>query len=232
MTTKLPPLIMFFGPPTSGKGTQSQIFLEQHPEYSKIDFGYELRTFIKEYSNDNNNTEKQKFALKLNSILSQRQPIEAEDLMIVLKERLVQAIEKGEKLVLDGAGRTILEAQLESELFTKYKIKPCIFNLFLAKDYILNRARNRWFIPNNPNPFISFETAKKACQPAEEPYQRQDDLDDSKILAGYDNLYGNFANILLIYQLDSEATIFTIDASQSIPKVTADINLCLAKYYI
>jgi adenylate kinase family enzyme len=227
MSTELPQLILFFGPPTSGKGTQSKIFLDQHPEYTKLDFGHELRTFIKNYLNHPDEPQKAQFAAKLEAVLSQRQPLDAGDLMVVLKERIVQAIENGERLVLDGAGRTLKEAELEAELFTKYNLRPCILNLYLSKEHILQRARNRWFIPDNPNPFISYEAAKQACQPNEEPYQRQDDLDETKIMAGYDNLYGDFANILLVYQLDSNANIFTIDARQSIEDVAKDVNKCL-----
>lgn len=218
---------MFFGPPTSGKGTQSKIFLDNHPEYTKLDFGHELRTFVKNYLDNSDESEKAQFAAKLNETLSQRKPVDAEDLMVVLKERIVQAIEKGEKLVLDGAGRTIKEAELEAELFTNYQIKPVIFNLFLSKEYILKRARNRWFVPDNPNPFISFEAAQAECSPGQEPYQREDDLNEEKILSGYDNLYGDFAKILLVYQLDSNAQIFTIDAHETIEQVAQDIERCL-----
>jgi adenylate kinase family enzyme len=225
--SNLPPLIMFFGPPTSGKGTQSKIFLDKHPEYTKLDFGHELRSFVKNYLDNPNEPEKSQFAEKLNSLLSQRQPVDAEDLMVVLKERITKAIENGEKLVLDGAGRTIKEAELEADLFTKYQIEPVIFNLFLSKEFILKRAQNRWFVPDNPNPFISYEAAKAECPPDKEPYQREDDLNEDKILAGYDNLYGEFAQILLVYQLDSKAKIFTIDARKPIDQVTWDIEKCL-----
>jgi len=50
-------------------------------------------------------------------------------------------------------------------------------------------------------------------------------------LAGYDNLYGNFANILLVLQLRTKANIFTLDARKSIPEVTADIEDCLRVFY-
>ena len=231
MSSNLPSLVMFFGPPTAGKGTQSQIFLSNHPEYSKLDFGYELRTFVKTYLNNSEHPQKAEFAEKLNQRLSQRQPVDAEDLMVVLQERIVKALSHGEKLVLDGAGRTIREVELESELFNQFQIQPCIFNLFLPKEYILARAKNRWFVPNNPNPFKSFEEAKQACAPGEQPYQREDDLDEAKVLAGYDNLYGNFANILLVLQLRTKANIFTLDARKSIPEVTGDIEECLRVFY-
>lgn len=227
-----PALIMFFGPPTAGKGTQSKIFLEKHPEYSRIDFGYELRSFVKNYAENSSQPERQQLAMRLNACLRQRRSVDAPDLMLVLKDKMVPAFEKAEKLVLDGAGRSAQEAELQVELFNKYRIRPCIFNLFLTKDHILERARNRWFVPDNPSPFSSFEAAQKACLGNQQPFQRQDDLDEAKVLAGYDNLYGNFPNILLIYQLGARAQIFTIDASQSIAKVTEDIELCLRTFYV
>ncbi len=231
MSVNLPSIVMFFGPPTSGKGTQSKIFLDNHPEYTKLDFGHELRTFVKNYLNNSKDPQKSTFAEKLNALLSQRKPVDAEDLMVVLKERIVKAIEGNEKLVLDGAGRTIKEAELEAELFTKYKIEPLIFNLFMSKDHILKRAINRWFLPDNLNPFASFEEAKLAATQDQEPFQREDDLNEEKILAGYDNLYANFAKILFIYQLDSGAQIFTIDARQSIEQVSKDIERCIQTFY-
>jgi len=230
-SSNLPPLIMFFGPPTSGKGTQSKIFLDNHPEYSKLDFGFELRSFVQKYLGHPTEKDKAEFASKLNQRLSQREPVDAEDLMVILKEKIVQTLENGGKLVLDGAGRTLKEAELEAELFNEYNIVPCIFNLFLPKEYILERAKNRWFVPQNPNPFPSFEAALRECLPGQQPYQREDDLDEVKIMAGYENLYGNFANILLVLQLKTKANIFTIDARKSIQDVTADINQVLKVFY-
>ncbi len=230
--SSFPKIIILYGPPAAGKGTQTKFLKEYLPEYEHLDFGTELREFVKitlsKGSSDLNYA-------KAKSIENEMQtgPVNFEDLKYVVENKIIDAVRKGKGLIIEGPGRQITEAYWLSSFLAKNNLSVTIFHLHLSLEDILNRVKTRFYAPNNTEPFSSYESALEKCELGQTPFQRPEDMDAEKTVARYRNLYKKcFAKILFIYQLEAMAHIFAIDASESVQEVRQSIKNCLDKFYL
>jgi adenylate kinase family enzyme len=226
-----PKVIILYGPPAAGKGTQTEFLKEHLPNYFHIDFGTEIRNFIKIHKESDKKDDNYKLAQKM-ELLMQTGPVEFEDLKFVVEKKIIEAVKQGKGLIIEGPGRQITEAHWLSKFLHENGLSVAIFHLHLNLEDIVARVKTRFYAPNNNHPFSSYEDALKACKAGEIPYQRKEDVDVEKTISRYRNLYKkSFAKILFIYQLEAKAEIFAIDASESIEMVRNSIFNILKKFY-
>lgn len=239
----LPPVIILYGPPGSGKGTQAQYLKELLPSYAHLDFGTELRTFVETHLPQQAETDTQEMGEDQEITKAQRaqriqlkmlaaQPVLPEDLQYVVESVVTENISQGKGLIMEGPGRMEEEAEWLAGFFAQQGIHSCIIHLHLTLEDIIPRLTTRFYIPGNSHPFVSYEEALRACTKGELPYRRQDDIDVNKIIDRYHNLYKEkFAGILFIYQLKAGTDVLIFDAAKSIPEVAKNIETSLHRFY-
>jgi adenylate kinase family enzyme len=228
----LPSVIILYGPPLAGKGTQADFLEKLLKDYVHLDFGTELRNYVKEGLNQTKNKDMFDRAARLDQKMNAGEGVDTADLRFVVEEKVVNTLKSGKKLLVEGPGRKVEEAKWLANFFQSQKIDVIIFHLHLNLDEAIKRSTTRWYIPNQVLPFMSHEDAITASVDGEKPYQRNEDLDPAINTRRYSDIYLNvFAKVLEIYLLESTSKVFIIDAAESIDKVSNVILHYLEKYY-
>ena len=229
--SNLPQIIILYGPPASGKGTQSHILKEKLKDYYHLDFGSELRQFVKDHIgefhlenqtiNPDSSKENLEVAKRIKDRMSKSLPVETPDLRFVIESAINECVEKGQGMIIEGPGRLVEEAKWLSGFLGEKEVKTVIFHLYISLDEVLQRSKGRYYLPSTKKPFKSLEEAKKEAVGGEEPYQRPEDKDVEGTRQRYRLLYSdNFAKIISIYQLQAKSLVFTVDARETVEEVS------------
>ena len=292
---KMPQVIILYGPPASGKGTQADFLKKILPDYFHLDFGTALRSFVAEnlgnyfdpivnaqiakdiqnpalqqildkanvqkikkseqkmgsfYGNAENEiknltnqnkqnqnehnletlTQKER-AYRIWQSLANFEAVNFADLQFVIATKLSQIVKNNQKVILEGPGRSSLEAEWLSGLFADLKLEIAIFHLYISPSETVKRSATRFYVKGVEKPFISYQSAKENAN-GTEPYRRPEDEDSDGIMNRYNRLYADiFAQIISIYQLQSGAKVLTVDAHQSVDKVSKILQDYLQKWY-
>ncbi len=222
---KLPDVIIVYGPPLAGKGTQGAFLRKLLPEYFHLDFGTQLRAYVATHLESKNPDDKER-ATRLKEEMGKGNAVPTPDLRYVVEDSITQALEGGKKLLIEGPGRLPEEAEWLSLYMHEKKLKVTIFHLHINLEETLRRAQRRWYCPESDIPFIGYDAAKKHCG-KNKPYQREEDTDPGINMRRYDNLYNNqYAAIIQAFQLNALADVCTIDGK----KPTRDISYVLYRY--
>jgi adenylate kinase family enzyme len=239
---KLPQIIILYGPPNAGKGTQSKFLKTIFPDRYHLDFGSELRSFVTRHIGDmqldqetispESNDQDLAVARRVKKDMMKSNPVESSDLKYIMESAIIHCESIGQSMIVEGPGRLVAEAQWLSEFMSHKKVSVCIFHLHLGIDEVLDRASKRYYVPNISYPFISFEEAQKHCPSGIEPYRRAEDQDIEGTKKRYTKMYAeNFALITSIYQLGAKACVFTLDGRKPIIEVSQDISKYLKVFY-
>lgn len=240
--TNLPKVIILYGPAASGKGTQAHILKEKLKTYYHLDFGTELRQFVKDHIgefhenteviNPNSSAENIEVAKRIRDLMSVSSPVETRDLRYVMETTITSCVERGQGMIIEGPGRLVEEAEWLAGFLAEKNVETAIYHLYLSIDEVVRRSQSRYYIPSTKKAFKSFEDAKLAVVNGEEPYQRPDDIDPEGARKRYFVLYAdNFAKITSIYQLKAKSALFTIDAAADIDTISNEILEYLRIFY-
>jgi adenylate kinase family enzyme len=241
-TQSLPQIIILYGPPNAGKGTQSAFLKKIFPERYHLDFGSELRAFVAKHVGDmkseteelNPNSSEQNIqvARRIKEDMGNSNPAQSEDLKYVIESAIVDCIERGQGMIVEGPGRLVEEAQWLSGFMNSKKVSVCIFHLHVDLEEVLQRASKRFYVPGLTQPFVSYEAALENCQPNQQPYRRVEDEDVEGTKKRYQKMYAeNFALITSIYQLGAKAQVFTLDGRKPVSEVSADILAYFQRFF-
>lgn len=291
---KTPKIIILYGPPAAGKGTQADFLKKNLSDYFHLDFGTTLRSFValelgnyfepkinkqiaSEIQNpeiqkilknleNKNNTDSQKInqnsnpkkspdnpknsinneiqnqtdnqidnkirAYRIWQTLTKFEAVSFEDLQFVVEDSLKKALQNGKKIILEGPGRSLLEANWLSELFASLCLEVAIFHLYISPSETVKRSSTRFYVKGIEKPFQSYKIAKENC-PNSEPYRRPEDEDSDGIMNRYNKLYADiFAQIISVYQLKAKAIVLTVDAHKEVETVSQTIESYLIKWYL
>ena len=232
ITTNLPSVIVLYGPPLAGKGTQADFLEKKLNDYIHLDFGTELRNYVKIGLAQSTDQDMKDRATRLDQMMTAGIGVETADLRFVVEEKVTSTLKSGKKLLIEGPGRKIEEAKWLAAFFSENNIEVAIFHLHLSLDEVLHRSKTRWYSPENALPFLSYETAKAGCKSGEEPYQRVEDQDPAINTRRYSDIYLNvFAKIIETYQLECLCKVLTVDAADTIDQVSQTIVKYLNTYY-
>jgi adenylate kinase len=218
-----PQLIILYGPPGSGKGTQAKI-LEQELGYTFLDFGQCFRDFAKVQYELTNPDKKR--AIRINELLISGKPILTEDFFYILKDKIEYNIRNNINFIIDKPGSLIEEAKWFNMIIKKNNIQTIFIHLELNNAEALDRITHRWYLPSNPTPFPSKEEALNKAINNEEPYQRKEDQSDTISAQRIVNMYSQHETIINEYKKNG-IMVHNINADQSIDNVKKDIQKLL-----
>jgi adenylate kinase family enzyme len=238
----LPQVIILYGPPAAGKGTQAHYLDTLLPDYYHLDFGTELRKFITTHIGDYNgddinihpdsSTDLVAIAKSLKSDMRNSLPAKTSDLRFVVEQAFIDCIARGQGMLVEGPGRLVEEAQWLAGFFNEHDTRVCIFHLHLDLQRVVERSIHRYYLPSSKQPFSSFEEAQNVAIGTEKPYQRAEDEDVIGVTKRYKLLYSDqFAHIISIYQLEAKSLVLTLDANKTVTEVSADISRYLELFF-
>ena len=213
-----PKVVMFYGPPGSGKGTQANLLKEKYG-FRFLDWGHEFRHFSNIHLNDKTDPEYWR-AKRVQEYMLEGLPILTEDLQYIIGQSIVDgALNRSDTFVMDKCGVKIGEAQWLSNLLHQNNILNILFHLPLSLEDAIERISNRYYAPNDKKPYNSYGDALAHCAEGMLPIKRKDE-DRQTTMARYDNLYRiHHLEILDTYKNTNYTHVIDIDASQNISDV-------------
>ena len=220
----LPQIIFMYGPAGSGKGTQTALLRDTYPEYDTVDIGPELKRFVATNLNSSDIALKER-ATRMNSVINVGLAVGIEDWQYVVGENIKKAIGEGKKLVLDGAIRSLPQASFLGRLVRDNDINAAVFHIHITEPEALRRIKNRWYVPDSPVIYSSYQEADRACPDDVLPIQRADDTDEEVVIKRYQAQYEYiWAPILSVFQQTNKQPIYVINGEQSVENVARDIH--------
>ena len=125
-------IIILFGPPGAGKGTQAQILVERY-NLKQLSTGDMLREAIKEGSD---------LGKKAKSIMDRGELVSDQIIMSMIREKLESAESKG--FIFDGFPRNLEQARALDEILCKLKLElDLIIEIVVKDDVLISRIENR-----------------------------------------------------------------------------------------
>ena len=129
--------MILFGPPGSGKGTQSKLLNQSCVPGPHISTGDMLRTHIEVGDSVGRNSE---------TLIKAGKLVPDELVNELVKERLAQADCRG-GVILDGYPRTLNQARVLLDLTTSYGFRPVVVHLVVDYERIVARLSGRRICP-------------------------------------------------------------------------------------
>jgi adenylate kinase family enzyme len=157
--------VVLHGPAGSGKGTVSKALVEL--QYNLIGAGEEIRQYIATNGLDD------PLAARMNERLSHGLNVDTLDLYEVVEKKINNL--NGQKILGDGLVREADQALWLVQFSQRSEIVSKFINLIAPFDVIRERLLNRYFVPGNPFPYMSYEAALIDCPANVEPTMRSDD---------------------------------------------------------
>ena len=125
-------IIILFGPPGAGKGTQAQILVERY-NLKQLSTGDMLREAIKEGSD---------LGKEAKAIMDRGELVSDEIILSMIKEKLENAESQG--FIFDGFPRNLEQARALDEILRKLKLElDLVIEIVVKDDVLISRIENR-----------------------------------------------------------------------------------------
>lgn len=189
-------LIVLFGPPGCGKGTQANI-LESKNGYIQLGMSKLLEEFVTDETDTSVNSSHLKNLNEVEHAIRIRESIKSgglvsfDDVVSIMEKSFSKNLKKGKRMTLDGFPRTPNQAIWLSGLITKEKVKTLFIHFDLPLATVLDRIEHRWFVEGSNKIYSSKEEAIKECLDGKEPFRRELDLNTDIIVKRYNEQYAD-----------------------------------------
>ena len=214
-------LIVFFGPPGSGKGTQARIL---DTEYKYVQLGMS-DMLLESVKNHQDIKSEQKMIERIEKDFDSGDLVAFEDVVYIMELNFVKNIRNDKKITLDGFPRTENQALWLSGLITKEKVRTLLIHFDLGLDIVLDRIENRFFLKSSNKIFSSYDNAKKEAINGEEPFRRNLDLDTKIIKKRYNEQYYNEKDqIIKAIESNTFVDFVSINANDDIKDISKIIK--------
>ena len=125
-------IIILFGPPGAGKGTQAQILVERY-NLKQLSTGDMLREAIKERSD---------LGKEAKAIMDRGELVSDEIILAMIKEKLENSESQG--FIFDGFPRNLEQARALDEILRKLNIElDLVIEIVVKDDVLISRIENR-----------------------------------------------------------------------------------------
>lgn len=204
-------VVLFYGPPGSGKGTQVAILADK-TGFDILDAGHTFREFVKNYPEN-------PVAKRMQHRMEQGKPIYTEDYFYILQSTIHNQLKTGKPIIFDKPGGSLLEeAEWFNNLILIGKIKTVLFHLPISLEESLRRIANRWFVEGEQ---LGYPTKQEALSrvggDTSRVFQRGDDALVETITKRYNFLYkDNFEAILNILKQNPYIKLVDVPGDLSI----------------
>lgn len=219
-------ILVLFGPPGSGKGTQAE-FLKTEYNFLHFSTGSYLRDLVQSGNYP-----------QLADVLSSGGLISDEDINTLVFEKLRTMInsccsESGEKnidkIILDGYPRSVPQAQALIDFCKEEKQDLCIIGIHLDEEVILRRLSSRLNCKacGAPVPVVESDLSQCPFCKSSEFFKRSDDTDSSIVKARIRSYKDVSVSVLEFFK---NKNIFMIDGNSDISTVKqkiADVINCV-----
>lgn len=211
-------ILVFFGPPGSGKGTQSSLLVKKH-KFVHISAGDLLRDEIEK---------KTDIGLKIQGFMSRGEFVSSEIVEQIVEQKIRVSLDKP-GILLDGYPRTIDQVKHLISLKLSKDINFIFFDV--SKEYLLERLSNRYSCKNCGEIYNSIYRPTKEisicdnCGGVEFSYRLDDKRD-----AISNRLNQYYSSLDSIYNFISDNfKVFNIDAKSSVESIEFEIDMILKK---
>jgi adenylate kinase len=214
-------LIVLFGPPGCGKGTQSQILNKQH---NYVQLG--MSALLEEYISQSKDLKIEQIRIdRIKNNFKQGELVAFEDVVSIMEMNFSKNLKKGKMITLDGFPRTENQSIWLSGLITKDKVKTLFIHFDLQLEEVIRRIDHRWFVEGSNAIYSSQEEALANAPKSQNPYRRDLDLNQDIIIKRYNEQYWNGKHdIIAGIENNQFVDIIHIDASLSVAQITKHID--------
>jgi len=207
-------IIIFFGPPGAGKGTQSE-YLVNNDNFIQISTGDLLRNEVETQSN---------YGLKIKKIIDKGELITDELMFDILDQHLTK-IKQKKKLIFDGYPRNLKQADILNKLLNKHDLKlDKILFLNVKREEIENRISGRLICSKCSKIFNTNLKSKyneiHSC--GDQYLQKRVDDNYKTILKRYDLYMKETAPLINFYQ--NHIGFYEIDGNKEIKQISEQIR--------
>jgi len=205
------PVIILFGPPGSGKGTQANLICQKY-DLLNLSIGNSVRAFI----NTHNNSDSIEFerVLRLKQKLENGELQDFNDVKYIVENEIKNTISNHKNILIEGLPRTPEQAEWLKEFFSESGVDCLFYHFLIPKEQVLERLGHRYYVPGDETPYASFDEAKSKCSPDQNPIQRKDDQDINIILNRYNKQYADC----------QRSIIETISSCQNVQTINLDAS--------
>ena len=207
-------IIIFMGPPGSGKGTQTKLF-SYSTGYAYFSTGALSREYAKQDSD---------FGKRVKSIIDKGIILPIEIIREIFVKKFESLLDSADGVILDGYPRTTEQAGLLEELMSKYGIMnlKAVF-LDVDKEKLIKRLSNRKTCVNCQTMYKSDmpEYKKGVCGKCQGKLVMRADDDPSVIEKRFEEYLNKTAPVREYYE--NKGSLIHINGDQSIESVHKDI---------
>jgi adenylate kinase len=211
-------IVVFIGPPGSGKGTQAEIICSK-TDFTKLSSGDIIRDEI------NNKTE---LGQQLEDIVNKGDLV-PDDMMQEILQNKLENIDS--HVILDGYPRTVGQAKKLSNYFSS-ESNIIAVNFNVAEDILIKRITGRYACKScgaNYNKYYNNTVKQNICDKCggNEFKVRQDD--NEEVLKSRLEDYNNITKKVIDYYKNN-GSLYNIDATAAIEEITEDILSVIKNY--
>jgi adenylate kinase len=215
--------LVLFGPPGSGKGTQSQKLVQRY-SMSHISTGDALREAIRA---------KTPIGLVAQQVIARGELVSDELVTKLLREKISPLRNASDSFLFDGYPRTIGQAHILSDLCEEFSLQtPAVLNLHVPDEPLIRRLTGRRLCPSCGAVFnIYFKPSHQAgvCDVCSGPLVRRVD-DDPDTTRERLRIYHEQSTPVLDYYAE-HGILYTIDADGSSEDVFAKVRSVVEEHY-
>jgi adenylate kinase len=215
--------LVLFGPPGSGKGTQSQRLVESY-SLAHISTGDALREAIRKRT---------PLGLKAQAIIARGELVSDELVTSLLREKIAPLRGNTDSFLFDGYPRTVPQAHTLAEICDEYQLQlPATLNLHVPEELLIRRLTGRRICPSCGEVFnIYFKpsTLSGVCDICAGPLVKRVDDDPDTTRERLRIYHDQSAPVLDFYA--ERGVLYTIDANGPTDEVFAKIRSVIEEHY-
>jgi adenylate kinase len=211
-------LIVLFGPPGSGKGTQAH---EMEKEgYTIVSSGNSIREFI---GAKHTNPEDKALSKKLKQTIDGGNLIDFENLKLLIAKKLEKDFAEDDIIILEGVPRQPEQAQWIVDLAKEFSVEIIFIHLLVPLSEVIKRIQHRYFVPGSNTPYSSYEEAKAESPDGIEPIRRADDTAET-VTKRYELQYTSVVDDILDILYFNDVRVVEVDATLGVKAIHAEIE--------